>query len=62
MKEVLNGYKKVTNEIMCTSDITNEKYGVGIVHLKYNLNKMSVKRNIQVLLVHSHKMRIYIRT
>lgn len=44
VKEVLNGYKKVTNEIMCTSDITNEKYGVGIVHLKYNLNKMSVKK------------------
>lgn len=44
---VLRDYKKVTEEVACTSDVENEKYGVGIIHLEYNLNDLSVKKEYE---------------
>lgn len=41
---VLQNYKKVTEEVACTSDIENKKYGIGIIYLDYNLNDLSVKK------------------
>lgn len=41
---VLKSYQKVTEEVACTSDIENGKYGIGIIHLEYNLNDLSVKK------------------
>ena len=29
---------------MCTSDIEREKYGIGVIHLEYNLNDLTVKK------------------
>ena len=42
--EVLQNYKKVTKEVVCTSDIVNKKHGIGIIHLEYNLNDLTVEK------------------
>lgn len=44
---VLQSYRKVTEEVACTSDVENKKYGVGIIHLEYNLNDLSVKKEYE---------------
>ena len=44
---VLQRYKKVAEEVACTSDVENEKYGTGIIHLDYNLNDLSVKKEYE---------------
>lgn len=44
---VLKSYQKVTEEVACTSDIENGKYGIGIIHLEYNLNDLSVKKEYE---------------
>mgnify|MGYP004519773753 FL=1 len=45
--EVLKNYKKVTEEVVCTSDIESGKYGVGVIHLEYNLNNLTVKKEYE---------------
>lgn len=42
--EVLKEYKKVTREIACTSNVEADKYGIGIIHLDYDLYNLSVKK------------------
>lgn len=44
---VLQNYKKVIEEVACTSDIENNKYGTGIIHLEYNLNDLTVKKEYE---------------
>lgn len=38
---------KVIEEVACTSDLENNKYGTGIIHLEYNLNDLTVKKEYE---------------
>lgn len=47
VSEVMEKYKSVVKEIACTSNIEEENYGTGIIHLDYNLNELSVSKEYE---------------